>query len=100
MADSQLSLLLQTLARVAVSVELEPTLQILLDSLGNLSSSTPAVFSFANLARMPCAPVRSAGSLSTCTAPTPKGSLGVSCKRGNRNSCPIHDRTFVCVRPA
>jgi len=36
MADSQLGLLLQTLARVAISVELEPTLQILLDSLGAL----------------------------------------------------------------
>jgi sigma-B regulation protein RsbU (phosphoserine phosphatase) len=36
MSDSRLSLLLQTLARVAISVELEPTLQILLDSLGEL----------------------------------------------------------------
>jgi sigma-B regulation protein RsbU (phosphoserine phosphatase) len=35
-SDSRLSLLLHTLARVAVSVELEPTLQILLDSLGEL----------------------------------------------------------------
>lgn len=36
MADSPLNLLLQTLARVAISVELEPTLQILIDSLREL----------------------------------------------------------------
>jgi sigma-B regulation protein RsbU (phosphoserine phosphatase) len=36
MPDSRLSLLLQTLARIAVSVELAPTLQILLDSLSEL----------------------------------------------------------------
>ncbi len=36
MSDSRLTLLLHTLARVAISVELEPTLQILLDSLREL----------------------------------------------------------------
>ena len=36
MSDSRLSLLLQTLAHVAISVELAPTLQILLDSLREL----------------------------------------------------------------
>jgi sigma-B regulation protein RsbU (phosphoserine phosphatase) len=36
MADSRLNLLLHTLARVVISVELQPTLQILLDSLGEL----------------------------------------------------------------
>jgi len=35
-SDSRLTLLLHTLARVAISVELEPTLQILLDSLREL----------------------------------------------------------------
>src|ERR1700704_3270032 len=34
--DERLSLLLDTLARVAISVELQPTLQILLDSLHTL----------------------------------------------------------------
>lgn len=101
MGDSRLNLLLQTLARVAISVELEPTLQLLVDSLRELVPFDAGGIFVRDVDTHALRGHAVRGFPINLKRPETDGIVGVVTRTGIPRLVPdvLADPEYVCVRP-
>jgi sigma-B regulation protein RsbU (phosphoserine phosphatase) len=101
MPDSRLGLLLHTLARVAISVELEPTLQILLDSLRELIPFDAGGIFVRDVDTHAVRARAVRGFPLDLRRPETEGIVGVVMRTGTPRLVPdvAQEPAYVCVRP-